>query len=166
MQFKKEKVVIRDTENSKLLAGAIFQEIKRSGQLRACFPYDKKMHKLDHFIEIMEEYHHLYAVYYSNILCGAAWLNNWEFRSARIAFATFKTNARFYFYEIMNETASQLINLKDPEGNYYCDSLYGVIAKKNKAVIRASRLSGFKNTGFIPNLYGEGNDATILSFTR
>ncbi len=166
MKFKKEKVVLRDAGNSIQLPGAIFNEIKRAGQLRACFPYDRKMHNIDFFLEAMEKYYHLYAVYYSNVLCGAVWITGWEHRSARIAFAAFKTNARFYFYEIMNEAATQLINVKDPSGRYCYDSLYGLIAENNKRIIRASRLCGFKNTGFIPNLYGERKNAVILSFTR
>ena len=166
MQFKNGKVVIRDAESSSLLSGAIFQEIKRAGQLRVCFPFQKEMHKLDFFLETMEKHSHLYAVYYSNILCGAVWINAWEFRTARITFATFKTNAIFYFYEIMNEAANQLLNLKNSEDNYCYDSLYGLIAQNNKRIIRASRLSGFKNTGFIPNFYGERKNAIILSFTR
>ena len=166
MKFRKEKVVIRNAGNSTLLAGAIFQEIKRAGQLRVCFPFEKEMHELDFFLETMEKYNHIYAVYYSNILCGAVWINFWEFRTARINFAAFKTNARFYFYEIINETAHQLINLKDSEGDYCSDSLYGLIEQNNKRIIRASRLSGFKNTGFIPNFYGERKNAVILSFVR
>jgi hypothetical protein len=166
MIFKEEKVVVRNTNNSNMLTGTIFQEIKRSGQLRSCFPYDKNMYEIKSFTEIMQKHNHLYAVYYKNLLCGAVWINSWEFKTARLTFSAFKTTARLHFYDIMKETARQLINLKGDD-NYYCyDSLYGLVEGSNKSLIRASRLSGLKKTGFIPNFYGENKDVVILSITR
>ncbi len=166
MIFKQEKVIVRNANNSTQLTGTIFQEIKRAGQLRSCFPYDKNMYEINSFTEIMQKHNHLYAVYYKNLLCGAAWLNCWEFRTARITFSAFKTTARLHFYDIMKETANQLINIKDNDNNYCYDSLYGIIEESNKGIIRAARLSGFKKTGFIPNFYGENKDIAILSTTR
>jgi hypothetical protein len=166
MKFREEKVIVRDTETSSLLPGTIFNEIVKSGQLRACFPYEPKMRDSELFIKRMKDHCHLYAVYYSNILCGAAWITYWEHKTARLTFATFKTSARLYFHEIMKETAKQLIHLKDPNENFYYDSLYGIIEENNKKVIRAVRLSGLKKTGFIPNFYGIRKNAVIFALTR
>jgi hypothetical protein len=166
MIFKAEKVVVRNTKNSNLLTGTIFQEIKKAGQLRSCFPYNKNMHNLASFTKNMENNCNLYAVYYRNLLCGAVWINNWEFRTARLTFSAFKTTARLHFYGIMKETTRHLMHLKDENNNYYHDSLYGLIEEKNKKIIRAALLSGLKKTGFIPNFYGENSNVVILSAVR
>ena len=166
MIFKTEKVIVRNTNNSNLLTGTIFQEIKRAGQLRSCFPYDKNMYEINSFTEIMEKFNHLYAVYYNNLLCGAVWINCWEFKTARLTFSAFKTTARLHFYDIMKETSRQLINLKSDDDNFCYDSLYGLIEENNKTLVRAARLSGLKQTGFIPNFYGENKNVVILSKTR
>ena len=127
MGFKKEKVIIRLADSSQLLSGTIFQEIKRAGQLSVCFPFEKKMHEIESFMEAMEEEYHLYAVYYSNILCGAFWVNSWEFKTARIAFSAFKTQARIYFYEIIspsheNERNRDKIVIFFIKYTFYCSS--------------------------------------------
>ena len=166
MIFNPGKVIVRPANNSTLLTGTIFQEIKRAGQLRSCFPYDPNMYEISSFTEIMQKYNHLYATYYDNILCGAVWLNCWEFKTARLFFSAFKTTARLHFYDIMSEAARQLLNLKDDENHFCYASLYGIIEETNKRIIRAARLSGFKKTGFIPNFYGEGKNVVILARTR
>jgi hypothetical protein len=166
MIFKVKKVVVRSANSSNLLTGTIFQEIKRAGQLRSCFPYDKNMYEIKSFTEVMQKYHHLYAVYYDNLLCGAVWVNCWEFKTARLTFSAFKTTARLHFYDIMKEAARQLIHLKSEDNNYCYDSLYGLIEESNKSIIRAARLSGLKKTGFIPNFYGENKTVVIFSITR
>lgn len=166
IDFKPERVVVRVANNSHLLTGTIFKEIKRAGQLKSCFPYDRNMYEINSFIEIMQRYNHLYAVYYDKLLCGAVWINLWEFRTARLFFSAFKTAARFHFPDIMREAAKQLINMKDDDGNYCYDSLYGLIEEHNKKIVRAARLSGFKKTGFIPNFYGENKNVVIVAITR
>ena len=166
MKFKPEKVVVRNANNSNLLTGTIFQEIKRSGQLRSCFPYSPQMHSLEYFTKAMQKYSHLYGVYYKNQLCGAVWLNTWEFKTARLFFSAFKTNARLHFYDIMQEAASQLIRMKNDKNEYCYDSLYGIIEESNKKIVRAAKLSGLKSTGYIPNFYGENKNVVILSLTR
>ena len=166
MTFKAEKVIVKGARTSDVLTETIFQEIKRASQLRSCFPYEKDMREQNTFVEMMNKYYHLYAVYYDTILCGSAWLHSWEFKTARLTFAAFKTTAVFHFYEIMNEAASQLINMKTKDGEYYYDSLYGLIEENNKKIVRAARLSGLKKTGYIPNYYGEGKNVAVLSLTR
>ncbi len=166
MSFNTEKVIVRNANSSSLLTGTIFNEIKRAGQLRSCFPYDKNMYEITSFTEIMQKFNHLYAVYYKSLLCGAVWINCWEFKTARLTFSAFKTTARLHFYDIMKETANQLINFKSDDGHFCYDSLYGLIEENNKSIIRAARLSGLKKTGFIPNFYGENKNVIIFSITR
>lgn len=166
MIFNIEKVSVRSVRKSTELTTIIFKEIKRASQLRSCFPYENDMREEKTFVKMMNEHNHLYAVYYGDLLCGAAWINSWEFKTARINFAAFKTTAIFHFYEIMNEAAKKLINMKTSDGEYYYDSLYGLIEESNKKILRAARLSGLKKTGFIPNYYGVGKHVAILSLTR
>ena len=118
---------------------------------------------------------HFWAVYWKGQAAGFVWLNDMREKSARVHFAFFRKAwgrgpeaPSIILARFMNAT---LLRLKDANGEYMLDMLYGFTPKRNQIAIKRMQLTGVVIQGEIPHGAwfadtGKSEDAVFSTVTR
>ena len=153
----------------------LWRELRSSGTASAVF-YGGQVHDEYEFVNLVRLHcNHFWAVYWKGHPAGFVWLNDMREKSARVHFAFFR-NAwgrgpeapSIILARFMN---APLLRLKDANGEYMLDMLYGFTPKRNQIAIKRMQLTGVVIQGEIPHGAwfadtGKSEDAVFSTVTR
>lgn len=150
----------------------LFDRMKSDGTLSITF-FDGVIRTRKQFLSYMRQLGiYLYVCYIKGDVnpMGFVWLSDFGHKTAHGHFCIF----REYWhdaYHIGHEILVTLITMKDREGNYVLDAIYGITPTSNKPAIRAITNAGMKIVGTLPyrawnDSKGKSEDAILSYFTR
>ena len=153
----------------------LWRELQSSGTASAVF-YGGQVHDEYEFVSLVRLHcNHFWAVYWKGQAAGFVWLNDMREKSARVHFAFFRKAwgrgpeaPSIILARFMNAT---LLRLKDANGEYMLDMLYGFTPKRNQIAIKRMQLTGVVIQGEIPHGAwfadtGKSEDAVFSTVTR
>jgi len=120
------------------------------------------------FIDLMKSAH-LYVVMYEQEVVGYSWVNMFNGRSAVLHVCLFPSAPRGRRIEMGKAFLKYLLFSKDENGEYYRDSLVGLVPETHRHVEIFGLSIGMNHIGCIPagvNIMGEAVDLAILTVTR
>lgn len=132
----------------------MFDKVERDGTVGAIF-FDGSVKTRQEFATMMKQpgvrFFGVY-VHSSTTPVGFIWLDMFMQKTARGHFCAFSE----YWgdaYKIGHEVLVQLLTMKDKEGNYVLDAIYGFTPEDNELALAALQAAGFRVAGVLPNAF-------------
>lgn len=150
----------------------MFDKVVRDGTVEAIF-FDGSVKTREDFAAMMKQSDvQFYGVYVkdSSTPVGFIWLDMFMQKTARGHFCAFSE----YWgdaYKIGHELLVRLLTMKDREGNYVLDAVYGFTPEDNEMALTATKAAGFKVAGTLPNAFYYESDkkshpGVMMYYTR
>lgn len=150
----------------------MFDKMERDGTVDSVF-FDGSVRTREEFLRRMRQPGiQLYGVFVkdSDVPVGFIWMEMFGKRTARGHFCAFSE----YWgdaYKIGHEILVILLSMRDSDGNYVLDAIYGFTPKDNTLALGALEAAGFKVAGTLPNAFyyeslDRACDGVMMYFTR
>lgn len=150
---------------------SLFHRMEAEKKTRIVF-YNNSITSENDFLDFIQDRNNMaYIIVCDSGVCGFAWLNNFDEKTARIHFCSFNGFKRKELLAAGEFTIKTILGFKNKYGENMLDALTGIIMARNKAAWSFLADLGFTKIGIHPcgafvSDTGKSEDSVIFYITR